>query len=77
LAFGLDSHLLVTNIMELFLKLNGEFLRQPNEMRKIGTNDVMHPYPRIFPARPTGRAGWKIQSGGVEYRRTAVRGTEK
>jgi hypothetical protein len=35
LAFGMDSHLLVTNIMELFLKLNGEFLRQPNEMRKI------------------------------------------
>ena len=32
LAFGLDSHLLVKNIIELFLKLNGEFLRQPNEM---------------------------------------------
>ena len=35
LAFGIDSHLLVTNIMELFLKLNGEFLRQPNEMMKV------------------------------------------
>ncbi|MEK7143161.1 MAG: nucleotidyltransferase domain-containing protein [Patescibacteria group bacterium] len=32
LAFGLDGHLLVKNIVELFLKLNGEFLRQPNEM---------------------------------------------
>ncbi len=35
LAFGLDSHLLVSNIIELFLKLNGEFLRQPNEMFKL------------------------------------------
>ena len=35
LAFGIDSHLLVTNITELFLKLNGEFLRQPNEMMKV------------------------------------------
>jgi predicted nucleotidyltransferase len=35
LAFGIDSHLLVSNIIELFLKLNGEFLRQPNEMMKI------------------------------------------
>ena len=35
LAFGIDSHLLVTNIMELFLKLNGEFLRQPNEIKKV------------------------------------------
>ena len=35
LAFGLDSHLLISNITELFLKLNGEFLRQPNEMMKI------------------------------------------
>jgi len=35
LAFGIDSHLLVTNIMELFLKLSGEFLRQPNEMMKV------------------------------------------
>jgi predicted nucleotidyltransferase len=33
LAFGLDSHLLVSNIIELFLKLNGEFLWQPNEIR--------------------------------------------
>ena len=32
LAFDLDNHLLVNNIIELFLKLNGEFLRQPNEM---------------------------------------------
>ena len=35
LAFGLDSHLLVSNIMELFLKFNGEFLRQPNEMMEV------------------------------------------
>lgn len=35
LAFGIDSHLLISNIMELFLKLNGEFLRQPNEMMEI------------------------------------------
>jgi predicted nucleotidyltransferase len=35
LAFGIDSHLLVINIIELFLKLNAEFLRQPNEMREI------------------------------------------
>jgi len=35
LAFGIDSHLLVTNIMELFLKLNGEFLRQPNEIKRV------------------------------------------
>jgi len=32
LAFGLDSHLLVSNIIELFLKQNGEFLGQPNEV---------------------------------------------
>jgi predicted nucleotidyltransferase len=31
-AFGLDSQLLVSNIIELFLKLDGGFLRQPNEM---------------------------------------------
>jgi len=35
LAFGIDSYLLVTNVIELFLKLNGEFLRQPNEMKKV------------------------------------------
>jgi len=35
LAFGIDSHLLISNIVELFLKLNGEFLRQPNEMMKV------------------------------------------
>lgn len=34
LAFGLDSQLLISNILELFLKLNGEFLQQPNEMVK-------------------------------------------
>jgi len=32
LALGLDSHLLISNIIEIFLRLNGEFLRQPNEM---------------------------------------------
>jgi hypothetical protein len=32
LAFGLDSHLSVNNIIELFLKLNGESLWQPNEI---------------------------------------------
>ena len=32
LAFGIDSYLLISNIMELFLKLKGEFLRQPNEI---------------------------------------------
>lgn len=35
LAFGLDSQLLVNNILELFLELNGIFLQQPNEMTKI------------------------------------------
>lgn len=34
-AFGLDSQLLVNNILELFLKLNGAFLRQPSEMASI------------------------------------------
>lgn len=33
-AFGLDSQLLLNNIIELFLKLNGSFFRQPNEMFK-------------------------------------------
>ncbi len=37
-AFGIDSHLLLTNIIELFLKLNGEFLRQPNEIKQVLTN---------------------------------------
>ncbi len=32
LAFGLDSHLLVCNIIELFLKLKRESLGQPNEI---------------------------------------------
>ena len=31
LAFGLNSHLLVSNIIELFLKQSGESLGQPNE----------------------------------------------
>jgi len=35
LAFGMDSQLLVGNILELFLKLHGEFLRQPNEMGNL------------------------------------------
>jgi hypothetical protein len=35
LAFGFDSHLLISNIIELFLKLNSEFLRQPNEMKGV------------------------------------------
>jgi predicted nucleotidyltransferase len=35
LAFGIDSDLLVTNIVELFLKLNGAFLQQPNETTKL------------------------------------------
>jgi len=33
-AFGLDSQLLLNNIIELFLKLNGAFFRQPDEMFK-------------------------------------------
>ncbi len=35
LAFGIDSHLLISNIIEIFLRLNGEFLRQPNEIIEI------------------------------------------
>lgn len=35
LAFGIDSYLLISNIVELFLKLNGEFLRQPNEIMNV------------------------------------------
>jgi len=38
LAFGTDSYLLISNIVELFLRLNGEYLRQPNEMTKILRN---------------------------------------
>ena len=34
IAFGLDSQLLINNIVELFLKLHGEFQGQPNEMYK-------------------------------------------
>ncbi|TSC96457.1 MAG: hypothetical protein Athens071426_490 [Parcubacteria group bacterium Athens0714_26] len=33
-AFGLDSQLLLNNIIELFLKIKGDFLRRPNEMGK-------------------------------------------
>lgn len=35
LAFGLDSQLLMNNILELFLKINKFFFHQPNEMMKI------------------------------------------
>lgn len=35
LAFGLDSQLLINNILELFLKINKTFFRRPNEMMKI------------------------------------------
>lgn len=34
-AFELDSHLLVNNAIELLLKLEGEYLRQPREMKDI------------------------------------------
>ena len=34
-AFGLDSQLLMNNLIELIIKVNGEFLRQPNEMKKL------------------------------------------
>jgi predicted nucleotidyltransferase len=34
-AFELDSHLLVNNAIELLLKFEGEYLRQPREMRDI------------------------------------------
>ncbi|MFA6533584.1 MAG: nucleotidyltransferase domain-containing protein [Patescibacteria group bacterium] len=34
-AFELDSHLLMKNIIELFLKIKGDFLRQPNEVADI------------------------------------------
>ena len=41
LAFGLDSQLLMNNILELFLKINKIFFHQPNEMMKIlGKLDV-------------------------------------
>jgi predicted nucleotidyltransferase len=35
LAFGLDSQLLINNILELFLKMNGEFLRRSDETGEI------------------------------------------
>jgi len=34
LAFGLDSHLLISNIIEIFLRLNGEFLRNDRSIKK-------------------------------------------
>jgi predicted nucleotidyltransferase len=46
LAFGINGHLLVSNIIELFLKLNGEFLGQPNELmtslRKLDSKFANH-----------------------------------
>ena len=46
LAFGLDSHLLMSNIIELFLKQNGESLGQPNEtmiqLRKLDKKFADH-----------------------------------
>lgn len=38
IAFGLDSSYLINNIIELFLKLNGKFFGQPNEMTEILNN---------------------------------------
>jgi predicted nucleotidyltransferase len=35
MAFELDSHLLMGNIIEIFFKVNGYFLLQPNEMLKF------------------------------------------
>lgn len=35
IAFGLDSNYLISNIIELILKLNGESFGQPNEMAEI------------------------------------------
>lgn len=34
-AFDIDSHLLINNSIELLLKLSGEYLRQPKEMRIV------------------------------------------
>ncbi|MBN2306778.1 nucleotidyltransferase domain-containing protein [Candidatus Peregrinibacteria bacterium] len=45
LAFGLDSHLLMNNMIELLLKLNREYLRQPNEMTKL-LNTLDHKFGR-------------------------------
>ena len=46
LAFGLNSHLLVSNIIELFLKQSGESLGQPNEtmiqLRKLDKKFADH-----------------------------------
>lgn len=33
-SFGLDSQLLLGNILELFLRIKGDFFRRPNEMAK-------------------------------------------
>jgi len=35
LAFGLDSQLLINNILELFLKFNGAFMLQPNDTKNL------------------------------------------
>ncbi|MEK7651481.1 MAG: nucleotidyltransferase domain-containing protein [Patescibacteria group bacterium] len=35
IAFNLDSQLLMNNIIELFLKIRGNFWKQPNEMTRI------------------------------------------
>ncbi|PWB38855.1 MAG: hypothetical protein C3F02_02095 [Parcubacteria group bacterium] len=37
-AFGIDSHLLLTNILEFRLKLSGKFLPQPNEIGSVLRN---------------------------------------
>ena len=46
MAFGLDNHLLVSNIIELFLKQSGESLGQPNEtmiqLRKLDKKFADH-----------------------------------
>lgn len=34
-AFDIDSHLLINNSIELLLKLSGEYLRQPKEMKIV------------------------------------------
>lgn len=35
IAFGLDSQLLLNNLLDLFLKINGAFHKQPNETKEI------------------------------------------
>ena len=34
-AFGMDSYLLISNIIELLLEYKGKYLKQPNEMSKV------------------------------------------